>query len=151
MISQCLFVLTMSLLSGTLFVLKYVQYCLTNQNKSLRNLIIMKMRTPTTIYHLFSKMQKWYEYRLLKITFQYTKHVQNSYNDNRTKCFCNVCMWCVARFCTICTILKIVKNTHGGVHFFKTKSDTPTWVFFTFFKLYKWYKIAQCITYYKNN
>ena len=44
--------------------------------------------------------------------------------------------------------LKSVKNTHGGVlrlvklqvkacNF--TKSNTPSWVFFTFFKLYKWY------------
>ena len=28
-----------------------------------------------------------------------------------------------------------------------TKSNTPPWVFFTFFKLYKWYQIAQRITY----
>ena len=28
-----------------------------------------------------------------------------------------------------------------------TKSNTPPWVFFTFFKLYKWYQIAQNITY----
>ena len=27
-----------------------------------------------------------------------------------------------------------------------TKSSTPPWVFFTFFKLYKWYQIAQNIT-----
>ena len=29
-----------------------------------------------------------------------------------------------------------------------TKSNTPPWVFFTFFKLYKWYQIAQRITNY---
>ena len=28
----------------------------------------------------------------------------------------------------------------------KTKSNTPSWVFFTFFKLNKWYQIAQNIT-----
>ena len=28
-----------------------------------------------------------------------------------------------------------------------TKINTPSWVFFTFFKLYKWYQIAQRITY----
>ena len=28
---------------------------------------------------------------------------------------------------------------------FSTKSNTPPWVFFTFFKLYKWYQIAQNI------
>ena len=27
-----------------------------------------------------------------------------------------------------------------------TKSNTPPWVFFTFFKLHKWYQIAQRIT-----
>ena len=27
-----------------------------------------------------------------------------------------------------------------------TKSNTPPWVFFMFFKLYKWYQIAQNIT-----
>ena len=30
-----------------------------------------------------------------------------------------------------------------------TKINTPPWVFFTFFKLYKQYQIAQRITYYK--
>ena len=28
-----------------------------------------------------------------------------------------------------------------------SKSKIPPWVFFTFFKLYKWYQIAQRITY----
>ena len=48
--------------------------------------------------------------------------------------------------------LKHVKNTHGGVLLlvkFKalacnfTKSNTPPWVFLTFFKLYKWYQMPQ--------
>ena len=29
---------------------------------------------------------------------------------------------------------------------FSTKSNTPSWMFFTFFKLYKWYQITQRIT-----
>ena len=29
---------------------------------------------------------------------------------------------------------------------FSTKSNTPPWVFFTCFKLFKWYQIAQNIT-----
>ena len=29
-----------------------------------------------------------------------------------------------------------------------TKRNTPPWVFFTFFKLYKCYQIAQCIIFY---
>ena len=49
---------------------------------------------------------------------------------------------------------KNVKNTHGGVilliklqasAYNFTKSNTPPWVFFTFFKLYKWYQIAQSV------
>ena len=62
---------------------------------------------------------------------------------------------------TFCTIwyyfhnVKNVKNTHWGVlllvrlqasAYTFTKSNTPSWVFFTFFKLYKWYQIAQSIT-----
>ena len=51
--------------------------------------------------------------------------------------------------------LKNVKNTHGGVLLLVklqakarnfTKSSTPLWVFFTFFKLCKWYQIGQSIT-----
>ena len=52
--------------------------------------------------------------------------------------------------------LKNVKNTHGEVLLSVklqtkacnlTKSNTSPWVFFKFFKLYKWYQIAQNITY----
>ena len=48
--------------------------------------------------------------------------------------------------------LKSVKITHGRVLLLVklealacsfTKSNTPPWVFFTFFKLCKWYQIAQ--------
>ena len=52
----------------------------------------------------------------------------------------------------LCTIwyhlynLENVENTHGGVSLSVPKSDTPPWVFFTFFKLYKCYQIAQRIT-----
>ena len=51
---------------------------------------------------------------------------------------------------------KNVKNTHGAVLILGklqakacifTKYNTLPWVFFTFLKLYKWYKIAQRITY----
>ena len=45
---------------------------------------------------------------------------------------------------------KNVKNTHGGVLLLvklqASKSNTPPWVFFMFFKLYKWYQIAQRTT-----
>ena len=52
--------------------------------------------------------------------------------------------------------LKNVKNTYGGVLVLVklqthasacNKSNTLPWVFFTFFKLYKWYQIPQNITY----
>ena len=51
--------------------------------------------------------------------------------------------------------LKAVKNTHGGMLVLVKlqalacnfiKSTIPPWVFFTAFKLYKWYQIAQRIT-----
>ena len=50
---------------------------------------------------------------------------------------------------------KNVKNTHGGVLLLVwfqalacnfTKSNTPSWVFFKFLKLYKWYELVQLIT-----
>ena len=45
---------------------------------------------------------------------------------------------------------KNLKNTHAGVLLLvklqASKSNTPPWVFFTFFKLYKWYQIAQRTT-----
>ena len=44
---------------------------------------------------------------------------------------------------------KNVKNTHGGVLILVTKINTPPWVF-TFFKLYRWYQIAQRITFSNN-
>ena len=48
--------------------------------------------------------------------------------------------------------LKNMKSTHGGVllliklHALTcnfTKSDSPPWAFFTFFKLYKWYQLHK--------
>ena len=57
-------------------------------------------------------------------------------------------MWCFARFGTIRTIQKNVKSTPRGVLLLVklqasgcnfTKSNTPQWVFFTFFKLCTWY------------
>ena len=67
---------------------------------------------------------------------------------------------------TLCAVwyhlynLKNVRNTHGGVLLLVkfqaedcifTKSNTHPRVFFTFFKLCKWYKIAQSITYSPEN
>ena len=52
--------------------------------------------------------------------------------------------------------LKILKNSHGGVLLLVRmqdeacifiKGNTPSWMFFTFFKQYKCYLIAQCISY----
>ena len=67
--------------------------------------------------------------------------------------------WIYVKCCAICYHLynlKNVENTHGGgLLLLKvgaeasnfTKSNTPPWVFFTFLNLYKWYQIAQRITY----
>ena len=52
--------------------------------------------------------------------------------------------------------LKNVKNTHVGVLLLvkfqveackRTKSNTPPWVFFVFFKFYQGYEIAQSVIY----
>ena len=52
--------------------------------------------------------------------------------------------------------LKNVKKTHEGVLFIGklqasacnfNESNTPLWVLFMIFKLYKWYKIAQSVSY----
>ena len=53
--------------------------------------------------------------------------------------------------------LKNVKTTNGGVLLLVklqalaacnlNKRNTSPWMFFTFFKLYKWYQIAKRITY----
>ena len=56
--------------------------------------------------------------------------------------------------CAICYHLhnlQNVKNNHGVLLLVKLqadliKSNTPPWVFFTFFKLYKWYQIAERIS-----
>ena len=59
-----------------------------------------------------------------------------------------------ARFGTFCTTLY-----KRGKHPWRsstsacnvTKSNTPPWVFFKFFRLYKWYKMAQGTTYKLND
>ena len=62
---------------------------------------------------------------------------------------------CALRDLVPCAQFKNVKNIHGGVllsvklqaeacNF--TKSNTTPWVFFTLFKLYEWYQIAQSTT-----
>ena len=63
--------------------------------------------------------------------------------------------------CAICYDFynsKNVKTSHGRVLLLVklqastcnfTKSNFPPWVFITFFKLYKWYQIAQRITFLK--
>ena len=68
-----------------------------------------------------------------------------------------------AMLCAICYYLynlKNVENTHGGVVILVklqvevwnfTKINNPPWVFFTFFKLYKRYQIAQRTTYFSES
>ena len=56
-------------------------------------------------------------------------------------------MFCVMQY-HLYNLKKNVKNTHEGVLLLvKIKAfSTPTWVFFTFLKFYKWYQIMQNIT-----
>ena len=52
-------------------------------------------------------------------------------------------LWCFTRFGIICTILKHVRNTHGGVLVLvklHAKTNTPPCVFSTFFNFCKWYQ-----------
>ena len=48
--------------------------------------------------------------------------------------------------CAICYHLYNSKKVKNILPCNFTKSNTPPWVYFTFFKLYKWYQIAQRIT-----
>ena len=57
-------------------------------------------------------------------------------------------VWCAQfkeRENTLGVVLLSVKLQAGACNF--TESNTPPWVFFTFFKLYKWCQTAQSITY----
>ena len=60
-------------------------------------------------------------------------------------------------FCTIWYLwrnLKNMENVYEGLLLFScnfTKISTPLWEFFTFFKLYKWYQIAQRDTFRSRN
>ena len=71
-------------------------------------------------------------------------------------------LWSTFIYVVLCAIqyhvhnLKNMKNTNGGLLLLVklqanacnfTKSNTPPWVFFTFFKLYEWYEIAQSTAY----
>ena len=46
------------------------------------------------------------------------------------------------RLCDLVQFKKRENTLHG-----KSKSNSPPWVFFTVFKLYEWYQIAQSIIY----
>ena len=45
------------------------------------------------------------------------------------------------------TVLLFMQDVANSVTCNFTKINTPSWVFFTFSKLYKWYQIAQRTTY----
>ena len=51
-----------------------------------------------------------------------------------------------AQFSTICAFVQIVKSTRGRVillvHLQVEDSNTPPWLYFTHFKLHKWYQIS---------
>ena len=55
-------------------------------------------------------------------------------------------MWCFERFGTIRKILKTWKTPMQKYHFYFTKNNTHSWVFFTFLKFYKWHQIAQSVS-----
>ena len=67
---------------------------------------------------------------------------------------CSANMRCFVQFGTIYKSSKMWKHQWKSFTFSKVegvKSNTPRWVFFTFFNLYKWCQIAQSITYWLLN
>ena len=104
------------------------------------------------IYLLSENLEKTLNYMKFENRNVYLLHenIKILQNDSGQK---NKVMRCVIWY--YLHNLKNEKNTHGGVLLLVklktaacdlTKSNTPPWVFFTFFKLYKWYQIAQRIT-----
>ena len=93
-----------------------------------------------------SKWVFWNEFAISK-----RRWTESKLNFN-IQLFCS--LLCQSTFVMRCAIwyhlynLKNVKKTHGGVSLLvKLRANTPPWVCFMFFKLYKWYQIAQNITY----
>ena len=64
----------------------------------------------------------------------------------------HLCIWSVLRdLVPFAQFKKHEKHSRRNVTFSKVagfKSNTPSWKFFTFFKLYKWFQIAQSIIYF---
>ena len=75
----------------------------------------------------------------------FMKHISLFWSDWFSKYVMPFEIWCHLYF------LKNVQNTRGGLLLLVacnfTKSVTPPWVFFTFFKFCKWYQIAKIVTY----
>ena len=97
---------------------------------------------PRGFHNTFEALQKKASENLSTQLFPHQKL------DCRNEC-------CYVLYETLCAIwhhlhnLKNVENTHGGVvliAFKFNKSNTLPWVFFSVFKLYKWYQIVQSIT-----
>ena len=108
----------------TLFQQRYVYWiCVLNLNLAYR---ISISQTLISISHWHTT----YSGENIGLCFA-SLHVKSLWIANRTICelqhrpICKL-LWCICNF---------------------TKSNTPSWVFFTFFKLYKWYQNAHRITY----
>ena len=63
----------------------------------------------------------------------------------RKTCYCDRICYVLRDFVPFVQFKKREKHLWMSVNF--TKINTPPWVFFTFFKLCKWYEIAQRTTY----
>ena len=87
----------------------------------------------------------------LKLEDRLQKYVQNIAVENLVNLFCNaMALWQIRSILRLCAIwyyfyeLKKMWNTHGEVLF---SVLVPPWAFYTFFKFYKWYQVAQSTTY----
>ena len=101
-------------------------------------------------YHLGKSIQEWTQLNLWKADFQKFEGVWSALGRPYPFKYFKGCLPLILLGPLLNTSshlynLKHVENTHGGILLLVkvTKSYTPPWVFFTFFKLYKRRQITQ--------
>ena len=87
---------------------------------------------------------QWDKTKVKKKAFRQNKRYQKMHSYSWAPTYHSLTTTTVREYLMCCAIWyhlynlkKTPKNTHG---------NTPLWVFFMFFKLYKWYQIGQNIT-----
>ena len=98
----------------------------------------------------YSELKFWQKRNKVGWFFE-SSSKRNGFRTSLHVCFYENQMRCVARFvqCPLYKFKECEKHPWKSVTFNKvsgSKSNTPSWVFFMFLKLQKWYQIAQHIT-----